>query len=93
MRKGDIPSGRDGTWCLWRSGNGREDGTWYLSEVNPRFGGGYPHAYASGVNFAKMLVNNLSGKENEEQTGAYEEGICMMKYNDVCIRREEELVK
>ena len=73
--------------------NGREDGTWYLSEVNPRFGGGYPHAYASGVNFAKMLVNNLSGKENEEQTGAYEEGICMMKYNDVCIRREEELVK
>ena len=25
-------------------------GEYYISEVNPRFGGGYPHAYESGVN-------------------------------------------
>ena len=26
------------------------NGKYYISEVNPRFGGGYPHAYACGVN-------------------------------------------
>ena len=35
--------------------------TWYVSEVNPRFGGGYPHAYACGVNVPSMVINNLEG--------------------------------
>ena len=29
-------------------------------------------------------------KENEEKIGAYEEGICMMKYNEIMIRRQPE---
>ena len=32
------------------------------------------------------VVNNLSGRENEVRIGEYEEGICMMKYNEVMIR-------
>lgn len=61
------------------------DGAYYISEVNPRFGGGYPHAYESGVDHMKMILNNLNGKTNEKQIGAYEEGIYMMKYNEVKI--------
>jgi carbamoyl-phosphate synthase large subunit len=51
--------------------------------VNPRFGGGYPHAYESGVNHMKLIVNNLRGISNERSIGAYQEGICMMKYNEL----------
>jgi len=67
--------------------------TWYLSEVNPRFGGGYPHAYEAGVNFPKAVINNLNGVANKENIGDYNEGIYMMKYNELCIKKETELVK
>lgn len=60
-------------------------GQYYISEVNPRFGGGYPHAYESGCDHMKMILNNLSGKVNEKNIGAYDEGIYMMKYNEVKI--------
>lgn len=62
------------------------DGNYYISEVNPRFGGGYPHAYESGCDHMKLIINNLQGKANEKNIGAYDEGIYMMKYNEVCIR-------
>lgn len=61
------------------------DGEYYISEVNPRFGGGYPHAYESGVNVPRMIINNLIGIENTIQIGNYDEGIYMMKYNEVKI--------
>lgn len=61
-------------------------GEYYISEVNPRFGGGYPHAYESGANHMKMIVENLNGKVNKKNIGCYEDGIYMMKYNEVCIK-------
>lgn len=63
-------------------------GTYYISEVNPRFGGGYPHAYEAGVNHMKYIVRNLEGKANEPKIGQYEDGIVMMKYNEIMIRHE-----
>jgi carbamoyl-phosphate synthase large subunit len=62
------------------------DGTWYISEVNPRFGGGYPHAYACGVNMPAALLRNLAGEENQVRIGNYRENISMMKYNEIAIR-------
>lgn len=59
------------------------DREYYISEVNPRFGGGYPHAFESGVNHMKMIVNNLSGRPNNSNIGSYKEGVFMMKYNEV----------
>lgn len=61
------------------------NGEYYISEVNPRFGGGYPHAYESGCDHMKLILNNLQGEVNEKKIGAYEEGIYMMKYNEVKI--------
>ena len=63
------------------------DDQYYISEVNPRFGGGYPHAYESGCDHMKMIINNLNGIANEKRIGAYDEGIYMMKYNEVKVRR------
>ena len=61
------------------------NGKYYISEVNPRFGGGYPHAYESGCDHMKLILNNLNGIANKKKIGAYEEGIYMMKYNEVII--------
>lgn len=64
------------------------NGEYYISEVNPRFGGGYPHAYESGCDHMKLILNNLKGIANRKNIGAYEEGIYMMKYNEVKIVRK-----
>ena len=63
------------------------DGEYYISEVNPRFGGGYPHAYECGCNHMRLIINNLNGKRNEKQVGLYDENVYMMKYNEVAIKR------
>lgn len=63
------------------------DGKYYFSEVNPRFGGGYPHAYECGCDHMKLIENNINGVANRKNVGAYEEGIYMMKYNEVAIRK------
>lgn len=61
------------------------DGDYYISEVNPRFGGGYPHAFESGCNHIKMIYNNLCNHTNELSVGGYDSDIYMMKYNEVHI--------
>ena len=61
------------------------NGVFYISEVNPRFGGGYPHAYVCGVNMPRQIINNLNGAENPSVIGDYQENICMMKYNEISI--------
>ena len=63
-----------------------KNGEYYISEVNPRFGGGYPHAYESGCNFIKHIINNLNGITNESYVGKYKDNIVMMKYLDVSIK-------
>ena len=60
--------------------------TWYVSEVNPRFGGGYPHAYACGVNVPAMVINNLQGEKNRPCIGEYKAGMVMMKYSEIMVR-------
>lgn len=62
-------------------------GVYYISEVNPRFGGGYPHAYECGVNHMKLIVENLKGKKNTNIIGKYAEDIYMMKYNEIFIKK------
>lgn len=63
------------------------NGVYYISEVNPRFGGGYPHAYECGCNHMSLILKNLSGKANEINIGDYRDGIFMMKYNEVFIKK------
>lgn len=62
-------------------------GTYYISEVNPRFGGGYPHAYECGCDHMTLILNNLAGTANERRIGQYEDNVYMMKYNEIAIKR------
>ena len=61
------------------------NGMYFISEVNPRFGGGYPHAYESGADHMKLILNNLAGNTNLPNIGDYKDGIVMMKYNEIGI--------
>lgn len=66
-------------WC--------KDGEYYLSEINPRFGGGYLHAYGAGVDFIKLIENNVKGIENQPCFGNYEDDVVMMMYDSVVIEK------
>lgn len=68
-----------------------QDGKYYLSEINPRFGGAYLHAYGAGVDFVKLISENVKGVENQEIIGNYEEDIVMMMYDSVVIRKKSEI--
>lgn len=69
-----------------------KDGEYYLSEINPRFGGAYLHAYGAGVDFIKLILNNIHGIENKSIIGKYDEDVIMMMYDDVVITRKADLL-
>ena len=66
------------------------NGEYYISEVNPRFGGGYPHAYECGVDHMKLIINNLNGQVNVPNIGTYREGVVMMKYIELRVLDTEQ---
>lgn len=69
-----------------------KDGEYYLSEINPRFGGAYLHAYGAGVDFFQLIVNNINGIENPVNIGNYDDDILMLMYDDVVIAKASDLV-
>lgn len=69
-----------------------QNGEYYLSEINPRFGGAYLHAYGAGVDFIKLIENNINGIANIPQFDNYEEDVVMMMYDSVVIKRNNEMM-
>lgn len=65
------------------------NGEYVISEINPRFGGGYPHAYECGVDHMTLIRNNLAGRANPVRIGGYEDGLVMMKYVEVKVLKDE----
>ncbi len=63
----------------------RAGNEYYVLEINPRFGGGYPHAYACGVDIPKMIINNLKRIKNLQTVNNQQAGVVMMKFIDVLI--------
>lgn len=66
------------------------DGRYYLNEINPRFGGAYLHAYGCGVDFIKLIENNINGIENKPSFLNYEDDVAMMMYDAVVIQKIEK---
>lgn len=67
------------------------DGEYHILEINPRFGGGYPHAYECGVNFIKFISTNAKGKANVPLTNDYKENQVLFKFTDVMLKNDEDL--
>ena len=70
-----------------------KDGQYCLSEINPRFGGAYLHAYGAGVDCVRYILRNIDGLPNEPEIGCYDEGVLMLMYDDVVITKESELLR
>lgn len=69
-----------------------QNGQYYLSEINPRFGGAYLHAYGAGVDFPAMIYQNVvEKKQNESVIGQYEEDVVMMMYDSVVIQKLQDI--
>lgn len=60
-------------------------------EINPRFGGGYPLAHYSGVDFVKLIVNNINGIVNKPKLGGYDLDTTMMKCNKFVFKSGEKI--
>lgn len=54
---------------------------YHISEINPRFGGGYLHAHEMGQNFVKNIIRNLNGELNEPNNNDYKEGTTLIKFD------------
>ena len=59
------------------------NGNFYVLEVNPRFGGAYPHTHSCGMNFVRMIANNVIGLKNELFKMEYEDDIVAFRYMNV----------
>ncbi|MDQ0155380.1 ATP-grasp domain-containing protein [Robertmurraya andreesenii] len=63
----------------------KKEDKYIISEINPRFGGGYLHAHEMGQNFVKNIINNLSGRANTENSPDYKEGTTLVKYDNYLV--------
>ncbi len=59
-----------------------KDKTIKFFEINPRYSGGIQLTIASGVNFAKILIDELKGKNHIPDLYNYDEGIIMTSFED-----------
>lgn len=59
------------------------NGEYVISEVNPRFGGGYPHAHACGRSHVELVCLDAAGLPLPPYSEEYPEGVYMMKYNEI----------
>ena len=62
------------------------------TEINPLVWR-YLHAYGAGVDFFKLIINNINGVTNEVRIGDYDEGVLMLMYDDVVITKEVDLLR
>ena len=69
------------------------EGNYYVNEINPRFGGGYPHAYHCGMNYIRNIILDIQGVEEQKPLDEYPDGIMMMKYNNFHFISKEDVAK
>lgn len=52
-----------------------------FSEINARFGGGYPLSNVAGAKFPELLTDLISGKKLSDYLGTYTKGLIMSRYD------------
>lgn len=58
----------------------RDDGTFSIIEMNPRFSGTLALTTAAGINFASLLIDSIEGRAIPDLRGRHEYGLTMMRY-------------
>jgi carbamoyl-phosphate synthase large subunit len=57
-----------------------EDGTHYVTDINPRFGGGFPLPLAAGGRYPELALALARGERPEPRLGDFREGIVMTRF-------------
>ncbi len=68
----------------------REEGEYVFSEINPRFGGGYPLAQAAGADFPRILLRILRGETMAGEVDKYEENVYMTRFDNAFYLRKDK---
>ena len=59
-----------------------ENNAYYVTEINPRFGGGYPLAYTAGANFPLLIYKLAKNKKIISKLGDYKDKLYMLRYDN-----------
>jgi carbamoyl-phosphate synthase large subunit len=57
-------------------------GAMQVTEINARFGGGYPLAHRAGADFPKWMLEELLGLPSSASADEWEDGLTMLRYDD-----------
>jgi carbamoyl-phosphate synthase large subunit len=67
------------------------DGSLPITDVNTRFGGGFPVPLAAGGRYPELALALARGEKPEPQLGDFVEGIAMTRYfSEVCLAPDED---
>jgi len=62
------------------------DGTYPVTDVNPRFGGAFPLPLAAGSRYPELALALARGERPEPQIGRFREGVVMTRFfSDLCL--------
>ncbi len=62
------------------------DGRLLITDVNPRFGGGFPLPLAAGSRYPELAIALANGERPEPRLGDFREGVVMTRFfSDVCL--------
>ena len=59
-----------------------------FTEINPRFGGGYPLSFAAGANYPELLIRMALGESITAKLGEFEENLIMLRWEDAVFKKE-----
>jgi len=69
----------------------RYEKQFFLIDINPRFGGGYPTTQAVGGNFPGLILDLIRGVRLKPTTFRYKSGVVMMKQYEIVIKQKSML--
>ena len=62
------------------------DGSLPVTDVNPRFGGGFPLPLAAGAAIPELALALARGERPEPRLGEFREGVVMTRFfSDICL--------
>jgi len=64
----------------------------FFTEINTRFGGGYPLSQYAGVNFPKKIILLLEDIKTQTSIYDYEEGLLMLRYDEAIYIKNDQLL-
>ncbi|OLB91260.1 MAG: hypothetical protein AUI02_09965 [Acidobacteria bacterium 13_2_20CM_2_57_12] len=67
------------------------DDEFRVTEINPRFGGGYPLAHQAGADFPRWLIEEWLGLPSSASFDGWQDGLAMLRYDSAVFLPSQEL--